>query len=92
MSNEADHLRMVPEHLKGIHVSSGRGGGLVNQGQSGQPYYGHQVTNQMQTNFSKATSQAPYANQANVINLRSIGHTSNSSLTRHKQGRYAELR
>ncbi len=85
MTNEADHLRMVPEHLNGIHVGSGRGGGLVNPGQTGQPYYGQQVTNQMQTNFLKASSQAPYTNQANVLHLRSIGNP-DSSLSHHKQG------
>ena len=57
-------------------IVSNVGRGVLNQGQRGQPYYGHSLKNEASADskFSNATAQAAYTNQANVINLRQARH------------------
>ena len=84
-SNALSFHQMTTERLP-VHIAaktstesrivSNVAGGVVNQGQRGQPYYGHSLRNEKSAdaNFSKATAQAAYTNQANVINLRQTRH------------------
>ena len=88
-ANQQLSLPMATETPKGTSATTGVGGGVINQGQCGQPYYGHQFQNEtsVDSNFTKVTAQAAYANHANVISLKGTRHASDSSITpHHNQG------
>ena len=89
MESEQNFSAKLLETSRGMTLANGIGGGVINEGHCGQPYYGHQLVNQAssRSNFTKATTQTALANQANVINLRGTMHRSEFSMApNYRQG------